>query len=112
MLNTAENNLSTNEKSGAFLSRIKQIMLQRVWLPKSIYSAVPFFYIGLGSYATYAALFMKQWTWVIPYFLIMACGCLHAGILTASLRLRAKRRSRQQKAENQDAAVTADSVRQ
>lgn len=74
------------------MTGLKQIMLRRVWLPKPLYSALPCLYIGLGLYATYAAMFTEHWSWVVPYFLLLACACLHAGVLTAALRIRAWRR--------------------
>jgi hypothetical protein len=78
-----------------FLSDVKRIMLRRIWLPKPLYDAIPAIYLLLGLYASYAALFMEHWSWVVPYFLLLACACLHAGILTAALRMRAYRRYRE-----------------
>jgi hypothetical protein len=74
------------------LNRVRQIMLRKIWLPKALYSALPAIYICLGIYATYTALFLLHWSWVVPYFLILACICLHAGVFTATLRIRAYKR--------------------
>ena len=113
MLNPAHNVSSEPSKSRTILKRIGQIMLRRVWLPKPLYDAVPMIYICLGVYATYAALFMTHWSWVVPYFLLFACACLHTGIYTASLRIRAYRRYRRRQQENRPTPPeSADSVRQ
>ena len=113
MLNPAHNVSSELTKSRTILKRIGHIMLRRVWLPKPLYNALPMIYICLGIYATYAALFMTHWSWVVPYFLLLACGCLHAGIYTATLRIRAYRRYRRRQQESRHCpSEPADSVRQ
>ncbi len=88
-MNPAHKYSSHSDKKQMSLKRVRQIMLRKIWLPKALYSALPVIYICLGIYATYVALFLKHWSWVVPYFLILACICLHAGIVTATLRIRA-----------------------
>ncbi len=67
---------------------IWRLLNRKIWLPKSLYTALPYLYIGLGSYAIFATLLLKHWTWIIPYFLLFGIICLHAGLIVATLRWR------------------------
>jgi len=66
--------------------RVWQFLNRKIWLPNSIYSCLPYLYLGFGTYAIGAALFMTHWSWIVPYFMIMGIGCLHTGMVIATLR--------------------------
>lgn len=34
-----------------------------MWLPKTLYESIPFYYIGLGAAAIGAAFFIDRWYW-------------------------------------------------
>lgn len=68
--------------------KLRLLLLRRIWLPKSLYTLLPFLYIGLGVYALAAALTLNHWTWIVPYILIFGIVFLHAGALIAAMRWR------------------------
>ena len=67
---------------------------RRIWLPKPVYEALPAIYIVLGAGALASALFMPGWTWILPYMVLLAIGCIHAGIAVSAMRMRRRRADR------------------
>jgi len=41
---------------------------RKIWLPKLLYAAVPFFYIASGIAAFFATLYIREWFWVLPQY--------------------------------------------
>ena len=76
--------------SGYFISR-------KIWLPKALYDAIPYFYLVAGLAAFLATLYINTWLWVLPHYLLFSAACMHLGILI--LRRRMRPRERQQPAE-------------
>jgi len=68
-------------------------MLQKIWLPRALYTLVPFFYLLAGILALLGALYLPGWSWLLPYALLGAGMCIHAAVWVLSLRLRANHRS-------------------
>lgn len=66
------------------------LMSRKVWLPKLIYNALPYFYLLAGAGALLATIYISGWAWVLPHYLLFAAACLHMGILV--YRRRNKRR--------------------
>ena len=62
------------EKTGSILSR-------KIWLPKAIYSALPYFYLVTGVGALLATLYISNWLWILPHYLLFSAACLHMGVL-------------------------------
>jgi len=60
--------------AGTFLS-------QRIWIPKLLYVALPYFYLVSGLCALIATLYVASWTWVLPHYLLFSALCLHMGLL-------------------------------
>jgi hypothetical protein len=60
--------------TGSLLSR-------KVWLPKLIYAALPYFYLTSGVGALVATMYIGHWAWILPHYLIFSAACLHMGIL-------------------------------
>lgn len=76
---------------GSFLSR-------KIWLPRALYDAIPYFYIVAGLAAFLATLYIHTWLWILPHYLLFSAACLHVGILI--LRRRMRPRERRQAAES------------
>jgi len=70
--------------AGSFVSR-------KVWLPKALYVALPYFYLVSGIAAFFATLYISNWLWVLPHYLLFSAACLHLGLLI----LRRRRRPRE-----------------
>ncbi len=67
--------------TGTFLS-------QRIWIPKLLYVALPYFYLVSGIGALIATLYIGSWIWVLPHYLLFSAVCLHMGLLIYHRRLR------------------------
>ena len=66
---------------GSFASR-------KIWLPKGLYDAVPYFYLAAGLAAFLATLYISTWLWVLPHYLLFSAACLHLGVLILRRRRR------------------------
>jgi len=89
--------LGNASKSSPALSETQQmtreagtLLSRKIWLPKVIYSALPYFYIIAGASALLATLYIGNWYWVLPHYLFFSAACLHMGVMI--YRRRIKRR--------------------
>ena len=57
------------------------LFARRIWLPKLLYAAVPYFYLFSGLSALLATIYINHWTWILPHYLIFSAATLHMGIL-------------------------------
>ncbi len=73
---TAANNLSLSStqevarKAGVFVSR-------KIWLPKLVYDCLPYFYLTAGFAAFFATLYISDWFWILPHYILFSAACLH-----------------------------------
>ena len=67
------------------------LVSRKIWLPKALYDALPYFYLAAGVAAFFATLYISNWLWVLPHYLLFSAACLHLGVLI----LRRRRRPRQ-----------------
>jgi Flp pilus assembly protein TadB len=67
------------------------LVSRKIWLPKGLYDALPYFYLVAGAGAFLATLYISNWLWVLPHYLLFSAACLHLGVLV----LRRRRRPRQ-----------------
>lgn len=54
--------------------------LRKVWIPKVLYLALPYFYVASGVLALLATLYISDWFWVLPHYLLFSVACTHFGI--------------------------------
>lgn len=66
------------------------LMSRKVWLPKLIYNALPYFYLFSGVAALLATIYISGWAWVLPHYLLFGAACLHMGVLVYRRRSRRK----------------------
>ncbi len=64
------------------------LMSRKIWLPKLLYAALPFFYILSGIAALLATLYISDWFWVLPHYLLFSAACVHMGVLVYRRRNR------------------------
>ena len=57
------------------------ILARKIWLPKAVYDLLPVFYIVSGIAALLATLYISEWFWVLPHYLLFATACLHLGLM-------------------------------
>ncbi len=67
-----------------------KLMSRKIWLPKVLYNALPYFYLISGVAALFATLYISNWLWILPHYLLFAGACLHMGILVYRRRRRSK----------------------
>jgi len=61
---------------------------RRVWLPRLLYAALPYFYILSGLAAFLATFYIVEWFWVLPYYILFSVFCVHIGIMVYRRRHR------------------------
>ena len=54
-------------------------LLKKIWLPRIVYDALPYFYLTAGFAAFFATLYISEWFWVVPHYILFSGVCLHLG---------------------------------
>lgn len=87
--------LSTTAGKSAELSDTQEItrdtgrlISKKIWLPKLIYDALPYFYLLSGFLAFLATLYISDWFWVLPHYILFSAACIHLGIVVYRRRRR------------------------
>jgi len=65
-----------------------ELLTRKLWIPKALYAALPFFYILSGIVALLATLYISDWFWVLPHYLLFSAACVHMGVLVHRRRRR------------------------
>lgn len=65
-------------------------LFRKIWLPKSLYNSLPAFYVGAGLTALIATVYVREWFWIVPHYLLFSAACIHMGLFI----YRRRRRSR------------------
>jgi hypothetical protein len=56
---------------------LEKLATKRIWLPKLLYDSLPYFYLASGLAAFFAALYVSEWFWVVPHYILFSAACLH-----------------------------------
>ena len=56
-------------------------VLRKIWLPKFLYDCLPYFYLVSGIAALLTTLYISNWYWILPHYLLFSVACVHFGIL-------------------------------
>jgi len=67
------------------------LITRKIWLPKLLYDFLPYFYLTSGFAAFFATLYISNWYWVLPHYLLFSAGCLHIGLLVYRRRRHRRR---------------------
>ncbi len=67
--------------AGSFASR-------KIWLPKLLYDCLPYFYLTAGFAAFFATLYISDWFWVLPHYILFSAACIHLAIAVYRRRKR------------------------
>lgn len=67
------------------------LLSRKIWLPKSLYAALPYFYLVTGISALLATLYISNWLWILPHYLMFSAACLHMGVLIFRRRNRSRK---------------------
>jgi hypothetical protein len=50
---------------------------RKIWLPKVLYDCLPYFYLTAGFAAFFATVYISDWFWVLPHYILFSAACLH-----------------------------------
>jgi hypothetical protein len=68
-------------------NRAKKLALRKIWLPKLLYDSLPYFYLTAGFAAFFATIYISDWFWILPHYLLFSGACIHLGIAVYRRRL-------------------------
>jgi len=89
MLSNAAKDVQQPLTSTQILARkAGNVATRRIWLPKLIYDGLPYFYLTAGFAAFFATLYISDWFWVLPHYLLFSAGCVHLAFVVSRLRRR------------------------
>jgi hypothetical protein len=57
--------------------RARDLASRKIWLPKLLYDCIPYFYLTAGFAAFFATLYISDWFWVLPHYILFSAACLH-----------------------------------
>lgn len=80
MLSSAEHKTTRLGDSQSVIGDAKKLASRTIWLPKLLYDALPYFYLTAGFAAFFATLYVSEWFWVLPHYLLFSAACIHLGI--------------------------------
>ena len=80
----ADENTTAPERARAHFSWLAK----KIWLPKILYDAIPYFYLVCGICAFLATLYISEWFWLLPHYLLFSFACVHIGIMIYRRRSR------------------------
>lgn len=88
MISTAQGSRRTLSQSQRESGRAGSLLSRKIWLPKLLYEFLPYFYIAAGFAAFFATLYISEWFWVLPHYLLFSVACVHLGIFVYRRRNR------------------------
>ncbi len=88
MTTTAARKPATLNPDRPVEARTAGLFSRKMWLPKLLYDALPFFYVASGLTAFAATLYISEWFWVLPHYLLFSVACVHIGLLLYRRRQR------------------------
>lgn len=91
MLSNAGTNSTDLSDTQEVTRKTSSLVSRKIWLPKAIYDSLPYFYLVAGVAAFLATLYISNWLWVLPHYLLFSAACVHLGVLV----LRRRRRPRE-----------------
>ena len=72
MLSTAAGKASSLNQSSHDSRSSTALFSRKIWLPKLLYSALPFFYLVSGVAAFLATVYINEWFWVLPHYVLLS----------------------------------------
>lgn len=72
----------------------EKLATRKIWLPKLIYDSLPWFYLLSGLSAFFGTLYISEWFWVLPHYVLFSAACLHLAFAVYRRRRRARKESR------------------
>lgn len=95
MITSAAGKLAALSEKQNVARKTTSLANRKIWLPKLLYDVIPCFYLTSGIAAFLATLYISEWFWVLPHYLMFSAACVHLGIFVYR-----RRRSARQDASN------------
>lgn len=77
MLGSAAGKSARVDQQG-LLTRLENAGITRkIWLPRVVYAALPWFYLVAGVAAILATIYIHDWFWLVPHSILFSAACLH-----------------------------------
>lgn len=73
------------------------LLTRKIWLPRLVYDCLPYFYLTAGFVAFFATLYISEWFWVLPHYLLFSAACVHLAFAVYG-----RRRKRRYEDESQE----------
>lgn len=68
--------------------KVHSLLHKKIWLPKFVYDGLPYFYLTAGFAAFFATLYISDWFWILPHYLLFSAACLHLGFAVRRRRVK------------------------
>ena len=81
MLSSAAGKATTHNEAWCARKNKSSLIFRKIWLPKLLYDSLPYFYLASGLIAFFATLYISEWFWILPYYVLFSALCLHLGII-------------------------------
>jgi hypothetical protein len=81
MLSSAAGKPASIAEAHATRQQNTSLVLRKIWLPKLVYALLPSFYVGSGIAAFLATLYINEWFWILPHYVLFSVACVHLGLL-------------------------------
>ena len=79
MISTAAGKPIALTETQAVTRNTGKLANSKIWLPKFLYDVIPYFYLTSGFAAFFATLYISEWFWVLPHYLLFSAACIHLG---------------------------------
>lgn len=86
MLSSASRKMPALTSTQMLVMKAGEIAGRKVWLPRLIYDGLPYFYLAAGFAAFFATLYISDWFWVLPHYLLFSGACLHLALAVSRMR--------------------------
>ena len=86
MLSTAARKQPALTDTQQLAKNAVKLVAKKIWLPKLLYDALPYFYLTSGFAAFFATLYISEWFWILPHYLLFSAACLHLGFVVCRRR--------------------------
>ena len=66
--------------------RAGNLLTRKIWLPRIVYDALPYFYMTASFAAFFATLYISDWFWVLPHYLLFSAAICHLAFAVINKR--------------------------
>ena len=94
MASTVAPNSSSLSATQRIVRDAGKLVTKKMWLPKVLYDLLPYFYLTSGFAALFATLYISEWFWILPHYLLFSVACIQFGVSVLGRRRTRKEESK------------------